>query len=210
MLTGQAALGFRSHSGWTAMVAVGGAAAAPAVLLRRRVELVDGAIRGAAQPFHAAAKMALPDAEAFLRNCAETAGAMARSALQAVLAELADQGHQTVACGLLLGSGRPTGELAAVLASHAAIHTAEGVFFRDALKQAAESLGLTVAGIRERDVWSEGAASLGIPVTELHQRISALGKSLGPPWRQDEKFSTVAAWAALASAVRGFRTTSRS
>jgi hypothetical protein len=39
------ALGFRVHSGWTAMVAVAGSPASPVVLDRRRIETADTAIR---------------------------------------------------------------------------------------------------------------------------------------------------------------------
>ena len=36
------------------------------------------------------------------------------------------------------------------------------------------------------------------PGTDLQQRIGELGRSLGPPWRQDEKLASLAAWIALA------------
>ena len=37
-----AALGLRAHSGWAALVAVGGGPASPQVLDRRRIEMADG------------------------------------------------------------------------------------------------------------------------------------------------------------------------
>ena len=36
------------------------------------------------------------------------------------------------------------------------------------------------------------------PSADLQQLIDGLGKSLGPPWRQDEKLASMAAWIALA------------
>jgi hypothetical protein len=34
---------------------------------------------------------------------------------------------------------------------------------------------------------------------ELKRRVTDLGRSLGAPWSQDEKFATLAAWLALAA-----------
>ncbi len=181
------------------MVAVGGTAADPVVLLRRRVEMVKPGIPR--QPYHAAAEMDLKDAERFLRTCAGTARAMAQAGLRDALAELTAQGYQAIGCAVLLSSGRPTGDLAATLASHPAIHTAEGEFFRNALRRAGEACGLAVAGFKEREVWAEGAAGLGVAAEDLQRRIAAFGKSMGPPWRQDEKLATLAGWLVLAGHV---------
>src|SRR5215831_6697664 len=84
-----AALGFRAHSGWAAMVAVSGPAPVPVVLDRCRVPLIEPGVPGAAQPYHFAAEMALKDAQRHLDHCARTAREMACSALQAAIAGLA-------------------------------------------------------------------------------------------------------------------------
>ena len=195
----KAALGFRAHSGWAVMVAVGGSAAAPMVLERRRVELVDRQTAGAVQPYHAAAEMELKDAEAFLERCANAANGMAAAALRDAIAELAARGYQAIGCGILLAGGRPAGDLASTLASHPAIHTAEGEFFRNALQRVAESHGLAVTGIKERDLPGHAAARLGVPAEELQRRVAGWGKAAGPPWRQDEKFSALIGWLVLAA-----------
>ena len=52
-----AALGFRVHSGWTAMVAVARPLSKPVVLERRRIETADAAILGSKQPYHAAERV---------------------------------------------------------------------------------------------------------------------------------------------------------
>ena len=150
----KAALGFRAHSGWAVMVAMGGEASAPLVVERRRVELVNREVPGSAQPYHAAVGMKLQDAEAFLRQSADAANALAREALRDALAELAERGCQVAGCAVLLAAGRPSADLESTLASHPAIHTAEGEFFRNALKLAAESHGLAVTGIKERELLS--------------------------------------------------------
>ena len=58
-----AALGFRAHSGWAALVAVAGTPQSGQVLLRRRIELADPKVPGSKQPYHAAEGEKFPKAE---------------------------------------------------------------------------------------------------------------------------------------------------
>jgi hypothetical protein len=59
--------------------------------------------------------------------------------------------------------------------------------FRDVLVWAAHACGLPVNGVREKD----------LDATRL-ERIGSLGKLIGPPWTQDQKYATVVALMALA------------
>jgi hypothetical protein len=193
-----AALGFRAHSGWTAAVAVGGSAEKPLILDRRRIEISDTAIHGSRQPFHAAEPLSFEEAEALIRQCRESSTLLATRAVTAMVAQLTRNGHAVVGAGILLASGRPLPDLAAILRSHALIHTAEGEFFREVLVQASEHCSLPVTKIKEREIWERGTTVLRRPSADLQQLIDGLGKSLGPPWRQDEKLASMAAWIALA------------
>ena len=195
-----AALGFRAHSGWTAAVAVGGSLDSPVVLDRRRVETSDAAIHGSRQPFHAAEPLGFEKAEALIRQCRESSTALATRAVTAMVAQLTQNGHAVVGAGILFASGRPLPPLAAILRSHALIHTAEGEFFREVLVHASEHCSLPVTKIKEREIRERGAILLRLPPADLQQLIDGLGKSLGPPWRQDEKLASMAAWIALAEA----------
>ena len=97
--------------------------------------------------------------------------------------------HKLRAAAVLFASGRALPDLAATLRSHALIHTAEGEFFRDVLITAAESCNLPVTRVREREI------------SDLQREIAELRKSLGPPWTQDEKLASLAAWQALEQAT---------
>jgi hypothetical protein len=55
-----------------------------------------------------------------------------------------------------------------------------------------------VKRVREREVWDRAAGVLHLELPALQERINTLGRSLGPPWRQDEKLASLAAWIALA------------
>jgi hypothetical protein len=193
----RAALGFRAHSGWSALVVVTGSSGAPAVLERRRVQIADPRINGSLQPYHAAKEMQLAEAEAFLDRCRAAARQMAETAIREAVAQLAGKGYTVAGACVLLGSGRPATSLAATLRSHPMIHTAEGDFFRDALKAGCESCGLPVLGVKEKELVRQAAVALSIAPDHLQLRAAELGKSIGPPWRQDEKLCAIAGWLAL-------------
>ncbi len=197
----QAALGFRAHSGWAALVVVAGPPHVPAVIDRRRIEIADPEIPGSKQPFHAAEGWPLTKAEEYLRQCILKSKLLARRAVSAVVAGLREQGHDVVGCGILAASGRPLTTLAATLASHALIHTAEGELFRNALIEAGEHCALAVTKVSERELYARGVADLGLPVQELRSRITDLGRPLGPPWSQDEKHAALIGWMVLAAAA---------
>jgi len=194
----RAALGFRAHSGWAAMVALTGSTASPAVILRRRLEICDPRISGSKQPFHAAEPMQFEDAESHIRRCTESTRSLAEAAVRDAVAEISAMGFRVSGSCVLLGSGRPIGDLAKILSAHPLIHTAEGEFFRNALQQACESCGLKFSGVKERELVDHAAAVLRIPVAELERRAAELGKGIGPPWTQDQKLSAIAAWLVLA------------
>ena len=194
-----AALGFRAHSGWSIMVAVAGSLRKPVVLERRRIETADAAIPGSRQPYHAAERLEIRKAETLIGLCRDSSTLLATGSVSAMVAQLAQKGHTVVGAGILFASGRPLPDLAATLQSHALIHTAEGEFYREALVRASEHCSLPVTRVKEREVWEKGAALFRLDSADLRQSIDELGRSLGPPWRQDEKLASLAAWIALAA-----------
>jgi len=198
-----AALGLRVHSGWAAVVALTGPSRAPAVIDRRRIEIADPAIPGSKQPFHAAEPWDLKKADKYIRRCTERTRLLARRALRTAVADLRGKGVRVIGCGVLLGSGRPIPGLAAILASHPLIHTAEGEFFRGAVVQAARHCRLPVTGIKERELWARATAGLRRPTAKLQRQVSELGESLGPPWTQDQKLAALVAWLALTATKPG-------
>ena len=191
-----AALGFRVHSGWAALVAVASPAAEPALVLRRRVELSRKTPR---QPFHAAEGRPFEAAENLIRRSTDEATALAENAVLAAVEELRTTGHEPVAGGLLVAAGRPLPGLRDILASHALIHAAEGELFRDVLRQASRTCGLRVTEVKERDLEEQAARTLRRSPDALRRRLAAWGKALGPPWTQDEKRAALVAWLALES-----------
>jgi hypothetical protein len=193
----KAAIGLRAHSGWAALVALAGPANSPEVIARRRIEIADPKIRGSKQPFHAAESMEFPDAKAYIEQCARSTEWLSREALQAAIDGLHDRRSEPSGCGIILGSGRTLPGLEAILKSHALIHTAEGEFFRNALVEACGYCKIPVLGVKEKELFERGSAHFRTPVTELERRVQEMGKSVGPPWTQDQKYAALVAWMAL-------------
>ncbi len=195
----QAALGFRAHSGWTALVAVCLEKGAPVVLARQRVHLVETFSYEFRQPYHTAEKMLTRQARDFIERVRDEARRLAHRAILAVQSDLQKQGIGLKSCGLLLASGRTLPTLDKILASHALIHTADGELFREALLHASARCGLRDFRIKERELLDSAGQVFGLKSAALMSRVTELGRSFGAPWSQDEKFATLAAWLALAA-----------
>jgi hypothetical protein len=195
----EAAVGFRVHSGWAAVVAVGLEKGRPAVLARERVHLVETFSYTFRQPYHTAEKMALEEGRAFISGVRGEARRLAQAAIRRLQSEIPRQGFKLVRCGLLLASGRPLPALEKVLASHALIHTADGELFREAILHASERCGLREFTIKDKELLDVAGRTFRVKPTDLLRRATELGRPIGAPWSQDEKFATLVAWLALHS-----------
>lgn len=193
------AIGFRVHSGWAAMVAVSLDEGVPVVLHRRKLLLVRTFSYTFRQPYHTAEKMPLSDAAEFVREVEKESRELALSGLRALEKELESVTYKVRGCALLLASGRKLPEFEKILASHALIHTADGELFRESIRQACARAKLPLAAITERELLMAAATRLKKKPEFLNRQVAALGKSLGPPWTQDEKLATLAAWLTLAN-----------
>jgi hypothetical protein len=187
-----AAFGVRMHSGWGALVCISGDAAIPELVDRRRIVIIDSMMQGAKQPYHFAENLGLEEAERHLQNCAAVSQRLAVQAIRESLDAVSARNYRVVGCAMLLASGRALPPLPKILASHALVHTAEGEFFRKVVREACERCGITVVGFRERELDERADATFGKDAARVRQRISSLGKTVGPPWTQDEKTAALA------------------
>jgi len=195
----QAAIGFRVHSGWAAVVAVCVDRGSPVVLVRQRVHLVETFTYEFRQPYHTAEKMLIGQAREFIARMQAEARRLACSAVRELVSRTQEQGVKLTRCGLLLASGRALPGLEKILASHALIHTADGELFREALLHASARCGLRDFTIKEKELLDRAGQVFRSKPNELMRRVTDFRRSLGSPWSQDEKFATLAAWLALAS-----------
>jgi hypothetical protein len=198
----KAVVGFRVHSGWSAVVAVCLEKGAPLVLHRERVQLVETFTYRFRQPYHTGEKMALAAAREFIAGVREKGRDLAYRAIRDLQVELEERGYQLTRGALLLASGKMLPELEKILASHALIHTADGELFRECLLHASAHCGLAVVSIRERELLEQAASAFHLPQPSLLRRVTELGQPFGAPWSQDEKFATLAAWLATVASKK--------
>lgn len=190
----KAAVGFRVHSGWSAVVVVSLEKGEPVVLRRARVQMVKTFSYAYRQPYHTAEKMELAEAGEFVAAVRAEAEELTCAALRGLRDELKKLGWLVDRGVLLLASGRALPEFAKILASHALIHTADGELFRAAIRGACGRSGVRVMEIRERELVESCAEKFAMREAVVLRRATELGRGFGAPWTQDEKFAALGAW----------------
>jgi hypothetical protein len=161
------AIGISVHTGWGACMVVSGSLAQPAIIANERIEILGDSERFC---FHMAESMQRSEAEKWIASAKKKALANARRALAPFLAQ------NVSLCAIVAKEGE-AGSLDKILASHPRIHTAEGCFYRDVLRDAC-TIPVRI-----------------IPPSSLD--ISKVGKLSAPPWGRDQKLAALAAWTLL-------------
>lgn len=198
-------VGFASHSGWTALVVIGGTAGKPLVLARQRLELADVNLPGSRQPYHAIEALPLSEARERLATHQASSARLAAAAIRTLAQTARATGVELRSAGILDSSGRTGGTLEAILGSHALIHTADGNHFREALASGCAAQGLPVSRVRQRDLAARASRELKRSPEELRARVAQLGRAAGAPWGADQKGAALLAWLLLARASKAAR-----
>jgi hypothetical protein len=89
------------------------------------------------------------------------------------------------------------------IADHRAQTFADSVMYREALAAAAEARGWSVHWYDRERVFRDAAAALG--GEDLDAFLSAIGRSIGPPWKARHRLAAAAALAAIRGVGRGVR-----
>jgi hypothetical protein len=148
-------------------VVVGGSLAKPEIVANEVIRILDDSERFC---FHMAAEMKPAAAAKWIASTRKKALANAKRALAPLLAQ------QVSRCAIVAKQGDP-GDLDQVLASHPRIHTAEGCFYRDVLRDAC-----------------------AVPVRIVSPKSldpSSVGKLSRPPWGRDQRLAALGAWTVL-------------
>jgi hypothetical protein len=198
-MAAHAALGFKLHTGWAAVVAVTGEPGKLEVMLRRRIELLPPGDSIPRFVYHKASELPPSKAPELVQRAETASQGTARIAVREVLNHLQSLGLVVKAAGIPSSSRPLPKDLSAVLRSHPLIHTAEGVLFQQAIASACKGCGLAVISVREREVWLNAATAWGWKEAGLHRQVDDLRKSVGAPWGADQKAATAMALLALRS-----------
>jgi hypothetical protein len=179
------------------MVVLGGPAAAPSLLARSRVPLIDDHDPEAKQPYHAVEFLCIEEATGRLDGYMAVATSMAHETLRAQFEELKGRDFSLRSVGIVDSSSRKQVSLQSILASHALIHAADGDHFRNALHVAAEQCHLQVSRIPARELEAHAGKRLRLPLDRMLDTVNKLGREKGPPWGADQKKAALLAWTLL-------------
>jgi hypothetical protein len=190
-----AVLGFRPHTYWTAAVALTGEPQDPEVIERRRIDFATGDERSV---YHRVETMAADEAEAWIARVWAACEAATRRGVGQLVEDLAGAGVALGVAVVPIGRAKLPDKLEDIVKSHSHMHAAEGDFYRGVVATACTNLGLEVRRVIERDLPGRVDELLRIDGVALEQRMKSIGASLGPPWTEDQKLATLAAWSCLA------------
>lgn len=167
--------------------------AAPVLLDRRRVALIDAGLPSA--PYHhEALELDVGAATDLVNRVRRSVARCARAALSTMLA--------TCDARVLILPASPydglPDALEEVLGSRALTVAADGMLYRESLAEAAAALGMDVRRYpRRTDPTLLAAAAMGVGVAEVVALIARFGREAGTPWRKDHKLAAAAALSVL-------------
>jgi hypothetical protein len=191
----RAALGFKAHTGWAAVVAIGGPIDAPEILAKARIDVASTFDEGAV--FHVGQELPIDAARALVRDAEVRFTARARAELAAFTTRL---DATIVAASMVAAAARPLPPLESILKSHPLVHAAEGELYRRVFAEAGAALGARPTRVAPDALERSVAAALGLTPAKLAARLASLGKASGRPWAADQKQAALVAWLALATA----------
>jgi hypothetical protein len=189
------------HTGWAHLVCVAARGQAPAVIERRRMELIDRGLP--TLPYHHdTLNMREDEANALIARVQRSIAARASGALTRIVTELT---HAYAVVALAIREP-PFAELpetvAEVRKSYRLQCAADGMMYQLAICRAARQLGLDVQMCRRGDETSRAADQLGVTPSEIEEFVSRTGRPAGPPWTQEHRRAFAAGIAALAAHAR--------
>jgi len=196
-----AVLGVSDHGGWAVCVTVAANRGVPAIVDRRRIELIEPGVPS--QPYHHdTVRMPRAAAEQLVARVRESVLRTTLASVTALRDEL--QPPYTIVAMTLRN---PTldyvpATVAEAHASYSVMCRADGMMYYDALCQATTRLKIPV---ERHDRGSEvaGAANrLDVSPEEVEQFLQRAGKELGSPWQKEHRLATAAAIGVLANRGR--------
>jgi hypothetical protein len=179
------------HTGWAYLVCVAARGLVPAVIVRRRVALIDKGLP--TLPYeHETAAMREDEANAIIAGVRQSIAARTSDALRRVVIELAPA-HTAVALAI---REPPFDDLPTTVA---AVRTS----YRLAICHAARELNLDVHMCRRGQETARAAEQLRMTPGDIEEFVDRTGRPDGPPWTQEHRRAYAAGIAVLATHARG-------
>ena len=193
MHAAEAVIGASDHYARAELVTLAADDAAPVLVDRRRVELIDRSLPSA--PYHhEALGLDIGAAIDLVNRVRRSVAEHARTAISTLLT--------TCRAQVLILPASPydslPDSLEEVLCSRPLTCAADGMLYRESLAEAAAQLGLEVRRYpRRADPAVLAAEAMGVDVAEVTSLIARFGRQAGVPWRKDHKLAAAAALSVL-------------
>lgn len=195
-------LAVAEHTGWAHVIGVAAPGRVPAVVVRRRITLIDQGLP--TLPYeHGTAAMKEAEADELITRVRRSVDRHCSVALERLAAELSPT------CRIVALAIRepPFVELPATVAevrrSYRLQCAADGMLYQLALCRAATKLGLDVQMCRRGHETARAAQCLNTTPGEVEEFVGRTGRPAGPPWTEEHRRAFAAGIAALAPNVRG-------
>jgi hypothetical protein len=185
-------VGVADHNGWAVLVAAAAVDGEPAVVDRRRVELIEKGVPS--QPYHHET-LGLPDSESerLLRRVRRSIAACTAQAFDRLSADLWPQHHVSS----IAIRHPPLDSLPATVREvHASYYTlcrADGMLYHSAICTAARERNWTLVFHRRGEELARAAEVLQAGPLEVERFLKDLGRTLKPPWTAEHRHAFAAA-----------------
>ncbi len=194
----QAVIGASVHYARAELVVLAVQDAAPVLLDRRRVRLIDESLP-AAPYHHRALELDIAAAIDLVNRVKRSVAEHARAALSNLQESYATQALVLPASPF---DGLPA-SLEEVLSSGPLTLAADGMLYRESLAEAAAELGIEVRRYpRKTDPTVLAAEAMAVDPSEVTSLIARFGREAGTPWRKDHKWAAAAALSILGRQIR--------
>ena len=189
-----ASIGLRAKTGRAIAVILTGPVEAPVALLRTELTFATARTPATYQPYHEVMNLPWERAQLAVEKPESALVAAAAAALGRLIRQARADGNIIRSAGIV---GAPRRNVGSIASPHIRAHAAEGVLFRRILEKAAVENGIKWAAYAERGLEDVAMKELGLTRLVIHENLSKFGRSLGRPWRADEKTASMGAWLAL-------------
>ncbi len=194
-------IGVADHSGWAILVSVAAVNGKPAVLDRRRVELIENGVPN--QPYHhETLSLRHTESERLVRQVRRSIAACTATAFDRLAADLSRQ-HRVSAVAIR----RPP--LASVPATVTEVHSsyylqcrADGMLYHAAICEAAGERGWTVTLHPRGEELAIAADALRASPREVERFLNDLRHTMKSPWTAEHRNAVAAAIGTLAKQSR--------
>jgi hypothetical protein len=188
-------VGFRVKSGYAIAVVLDGTLGQPHAVARTTVVLSDANVPETRQPHHDGRGVELEDRREIARRTRIIERCARRNVADFLAAAARASTERTPRrAALVVGSVIDPASLGN---PHIRAHACEGQLFRTVLEQALRATGIACKVIVEKQLAAQAATALERSDAQIKKVMTVFGKSLGSPWRSDEKAAATAAWMLL-------------